>query len=140
MEKAVELYTAKKVSHLVTTGGYGRFNRNPESLGQLAKNYLIKRGVKPEDIWVEGKSRNTVENALGSLLIIKEKNIAQVSVVTSADHMIRSMQIFKDLFPKEIKIKFIISDYQISLWDFFWHLGGFAKYQLRKLKLVFSQK
>lgn len=81
------------------------------------KRFLIERGVSPEDIIIEAKSRNTMESAKNIENIVDEEPFF---LVTSAYHMPRSMQAFQRVganpipAPTDFKI-----DNDYSLFDFF---------------------
>ena len=60
----------------------------------VAKHILQSLGVPERDILVEGRSRNTTENALFVQQILQEKGFRQPVLVTSAFHMDRSVKQF----------------------------------------------
>ena len=51
--------------------------------------------VPANAIWLEDKSQNTYENALFSAQILKSRGITRVILVTSAQHMPRSVALFE---------------------------------------------
>ncbi len=55
---------------------------------QAVRNFFVHRGVDPDDIVIEGKSRNTRENVANVQKIVEDK---QFFLVTSAYHMDRSL-------------------------------------------------
>jgi uncharacterized SAM-binding protein YcdF (DUF218 family) len=61
---------------------------------QAVRSFFIHRGVNPDDIIIEGKSRNTRENVVNVQEIIGEKHFF---LVTSAFHMERSIVEFERL-------------------------------------------
>lgn len=135
MDKDIELLSRGKVRLLMTTGGRGSFYLTSRPFG-LAKDYLVKNGVNEDKILVEDKSVNTSQNAECTLKIMRKGKLKSVIVITSADHMIRAKRIFKDIFPKDFKLDFVISDYVPgiwTIWDFFWHTAAWVKYGLRRL-------
>lgn len=56
----------------------------------LMRNWLIDKGIKPENVIVEDKSIDTVSNALNSMILIKNLAAKQVILVTSASHIRRA--------------------------------------------------
>lgn len=136
MDKGVELFKMDKVKFLIATGGRGKlFNLTSRPLGEVSKEYLIKKGVGEEKILPDNKSVNTYENAKFSLALMKGNSLSSGVVITSVDHMVRARKIFKEVFPKNIKIDFVISDYFSglwSLWDILWHAAGWVKYLIKK--------
>ncbi len=91
------LYFKGKVKRLLIAGGSGRMNQK-EKEATILEDYLISIGVDAKDILIEAESRNTYENAVNSLTLLKEKNIkGPILLSTSSTHMPRSYQIFKSL-------------------------------------------
>jgi uncharacterized SAM-binding protein YcdF (DUF218 family) len=136
MDKGIELLSKGQVRLLMTTGGTGLFNPTPRPFGQLAKGYLVKNGVSEHKILVEDRSVNTDQNAEFALELVKKENLKSAIVITSADHMIRAKRIFKEIFPQDFKIDFVISDYVSgiwTLWDCLWHTAAWIKYRVKRL-------
>lgn len=68
---------------------------NPEkNPAKETKDYLIERGIMPENIILEEKSRNTFESARNIKEIIDK---GPFFLVTSAYHMQRSMEVFQKI-------------------------------------------
>lgn len=91
---------------------------NPEkNPAKETKDYLIERGILPENIILEEKSRNTFESARNIKEIVDEEPFF---LITSAYHMPRSMEIFQKIgtnpipAPTDFKIE---KDY--NLFSFF---------------------
>ncbi|MEJ6505003.1 MAG: YdcF family protein [Crocinitomicaceae bacterium] len=61
------------------------------------KNMLIDQNIPPEDILIESNSRNTHENALETVNLLKKKKLMGKSFlfITSALHMRRDMGCFE---------------------------------------------
>ena len=57
--------------------------------------FLADLGVPPEAILLEGRSRNTRENALYTAEILSAEGIDRVLLVTSALHMPRALATFR---------------------------------------------
>lgn len=57
---------------------------------------LTQLGVPQEAIWQQGQSQNTHEDAVYSADILKEKQITEVILVTSAMHMPRAKALFEN--------------------------------------------
>ncbi|RIV27126.1 YdcF family protein [Fibrisoma montanum] len=98
-QQAFYLYKTGVVQKIVISGGQGRLpfqqvDVNDE--GEMTAEFLRMVGVRPEDILLEGKSRNTRENALFSAQLLKERfNTNRCILVTSASHMRRSVACFQ---------------------------------------------
>jgi uncharacterized SAM-binding protein YcdF (DUF218 family) len=63
----------------------------------IVRETLIDWGVPAENVIAEPSSRNTRENAVESLRIVREKNWTRVLLVTSAAHMPRAAGCFQAL-------------------------------------------
>ncbi len=82
---------------LVFTGGSGSLS-NPEQLeAPVARAVLERVGAPVERMVFEDKSRNTYENALFSMELMKPKPGETWVLVTSAYHMPRSVGIFRQI-------------------------------------------
>ncbi len=69
----------------------------PEAMSEAAatRDLLVELGVLPEQIELEGRSRNTEENAVFSLAAAKPKPGEMWLLVTSAMHMPRAVGCFR---------------------------------------------
>lgn len=88
------LYFEGQVKKILFAGGSGRLDQQNVEAVHIEK-YLIRLGVKKEDILLDVKSRNTFENAKYSLELINSNKSILLS--TSATHMPRSLACFKKL-------------------------------------------
>jgi uncharacterized SAM-binding protein YcdF (DUF218 family) len=79
---------------ILVTGGYGGLDRDGDSLAQVMAATL-KDDYDITDVWLEGESRTTGENAMFSKKVLDEKGVKKVLLVTHAWHMPRSVAIFK---------------------------------------------
>jgi uncharacterized SAM-binding protein YcdF (DUF218 family) len=131
MNKGIEEFNKLKDDFIITTGGFGFFNHSDKSLGLRSKEYLLTKNIEEKQILFEGTSRDTVENFEKILPILLDNKITKIVVVTSVDHMLRAKLLAKRIIPKNIELRFVISDYhstlKVTIWDFFWHLGGWIK-------------
>ena len=80
---------------LVFTGGNGALVSNEPSEADYAREMLAALGVDPGPLILEGRSRNTVENAVFSRDIVHPAAGETWLLVTSASHMPRSVGIFR---------------------------------------------
>ena len=71
INKVFELYRNKLVSKILVSGGINRVTGENEALEM--GNKLIRLGVKKDDLILEDKSTNSLENVLFSKQIIDEK-------------------------------------------------------------------
>jgi uncharacterized SAM-binding protein YcdF (DUF218 family) len=80
---------------IVFTGGSGSlFDLEPTEATE-AKKLLVELGVDPSRIILEGRSRNTVENARLTAAIVHPEPSEPWLIVTSAFHMPRAMGVFR---------------------------------------------
>ncbi|MEG0737035.1 MAG: YdcF family protein, partial [Longicatena sp.] len=94
MDRAIELYKAKKVSTLIISGGCVC---NAYSEAGVMKSYALSKGIDEANIILEEKARNTYENLLYSKEICEQYNLHTVIVVTSNFH-VRRASFFVDNF------------------------------------------
>ena len=86
------LYKAGKAPLVVLTGGSEPENR---SEAQLMKDVLAVMGVPARAMLLEDKSRNTNDNALYSAVLMNNRGIKRILLVTSAFHMRRAVPLFE---------------------------------------------
>jgi uncharacterized SAM-binding protein YcdF (DUF218 family) len=92
---AAKLYQEGVAPILILTGGriqwYGGESSEAESMATI----LELMGVPRQAMILESKSLNTYENAIYTKEILKQRNIKNILLVTSATHMPRSLAIFQ---------------------------------------------
>ena len=90
------LYHQGAAPNLLITGGniswMGSGSLTPAE--EMASILMMLR-VPQDVVWLETKSRNTYENALYSQEILAQKGIKRIILVTSAQHMPRSVGLFE---------------------------------------------
>lgn len=62
---------------------------------EVARDQLVRLGIASERVLVEDKAMNTRENATYVAAIMKERDLKRVVIVTSAYHMVRSVECFR---------------------------------------------
>ena len=62
----------------------------------LMKKWLIEKGIDANRIIPEDKSKDTVDNALNSVEILKVNNAKNIILITSASHIRRAKTIFEE--------------------------------------------
>lgn len=103
LDEAVNLYKNKRVKKILVTGGIGylsldRKNREAHTM----KKYLIANGVNECDIFIEDNSRNTYENIINSINILKDTyslDKIKVLLITSDFHLKRCLELTKQNTP-----------------------------------------
>jgi len=119
---AAELYKQGKGSFILVSGGNiptldARTTTPAEDMALI----LDMMGVPQDVVWLQPSSANTGEDALYSSILLKERGISRIILVTSAIHMPRSVGLFTangiDVTPAPV-------DYTVTqeVWDNLW--GG----------------
>ena len=97
--QAFYLYKTGAVQKILISGGSGNLPFQPKDVsdeGQMTAQFLMMAGVRPGDLVLENKSRNTHENALFAALMLRQRfRTNQCVLVTSAWHMRRAMACFQ---------------------------------------------
>lgn len=93
---AAHLYRQGAAPHILLTGGEIDWQSGSGSspADQMAA-VLTEIGVPQEALWLETESQNTYENAVNSRVILEEKGITRILLVTSAMHMPRAVALFE---------------------------------------------
>lgn len=89
---ALQLYRAGKAPLILLSGGADR-NSRPEA--ELMHEHLELMGVSPQAMLSERKSRDTRENAVYSTILLRDKGVRSILLVTSGFHMRRAVPLFE---------------------------------------------
>ncbi|MFD2569948.1 YdcF family protein [Spirosoma soli] len=93
------LYKTGAVRKILISGGEGNLPFKAKSVsdeGHTIARFFITAGVRPSDIILENKSRNTHENAVFSANVLRQRfNTNRCVLVTSAFHMRRAAACFQ---------------------------------------------
>ena len=96
LDAAYDYLVAHEDSVCVVSGGKGTNETMSEA--DCMYEYLVERGIEPERIYVENKSRTTRENLKFTKQIIEENGLnPSIAIVTSEFHEYRAGLIAKDL-------------------------------------------
>lgn len=101
-----QLYHRLQVPVLVSGG---QVYQTGGAEAEIAKSILISLGVPAEKIIVEGRSRNTTENAIYSKQLMEVNALHKPILVTSAFHMERAIRQFNKI---DIQVLPYPTDYQ----------------------------
>ena len=106
---AAEIYKINRSKNMMLCGGKVRdFPDGQYSEAEHMYYAALRLGVKEEDIILENRSHNTVENIQFAILELQKKfgleNIQKVILVTTTYHMRRSLAIAQQQFPEHISI------------------------------------
>ena len=91
LDKAIELYKDSVVNYIQLTG-----SNAPGELSEarVAFNYLIKKGINPEQIWIEEKTTSTSEQIhYIKYELIKNKKIKNIILISAPYHLMRAREI-----------------------------------------------
>ena len=97
LTQSIELYKLGKVKRLMICGGSGQLIGEKISEGTKTYDFLLKMGVAKDDILIESKSRNTIENAQYAFEFLKEKGLDEdkkILLITTNFHMYRAKKCF----------------------------------------------
>ncbi|HVM76841.1 MAG TPA: YdcF family protein, partial [Candidatus Paceibacterota bacterium] len=104
--KAYELYQNKYVNKILISGGINRITGENEA-GVMSKK-LLSLGVKKEDILLENRSTNSLENVLFSREVIDRelgfRNVKKVIAVVKHYHSRRALMTLKKHFPRTAEL------------------------------------
>lgn len=94
LDHAVELFKAGVAPILVVTGGKAEGDRTTEAAS--ARAYAIARGVPPDAILAEDRSRTTLESirAVGGLM--RARDLSSAVFVSDRPHMLRVLRMAAD--------------------------------------------
>ena len=87
---ALESYQADP-QLIIVCGAQGANEPRPE--GDVMRDWLIEKGVRPEDVVAETASFNTRENLVYARAIMEHRGLSQALVVTSDYHVARALEL-----------------------------------------------
>lgn len=88
--EGIRLIRSGVAKNLILSGGSDDLFDQSQSEAVYLKNFAEEFGISPKQMMVEKGSRNTVENAVQSAKIIRDKGYKKILLVTSAFHMVRA--------------------------------------------------
>ena len=92
---AEQLYHKGIIQKIMLSGGNGLLFNDGYVESEAMRDYLLVNKIPSKDIIIENNSRNTIENAMNSAEILKEKyNEGKFLLITSANHMRRAQLCF----------------------------------------------
>jgi uncharacterized SAM-binding protein YcdF (DUF218 family) len=94
IDHAIELYSDGVAPRLVVTGGKADGDRTTEAAS--ARDYAVARGVAPDDILVEDRSRTTLESIRGVADLMDEAGLRSAVFVSDPTHMLRVLRMASD--------------------------------------------
>ncbi len=106
---AAKLYLSGRVKHIVASGGvFLDYNGERLTEAELMSRILQKDGVPESAIILDNEARTTKENMICGTLVInrtlKFNNIEHIIIVTSQNHMQRSLALAKAFLPRKVTV------------------------------------
>lgn len=92
---AARLFHAGKAPRMILSGGSMPWNGERRSEAEAMQRFLADLGVPSGALLLDGRSRNTHENAVYTAQILNEQGLGRVLLVTSALHMPRALATFQ---------------------------------------------
>jgi len=121
VRKAAQLYRAHRGEVIIVTGGNQPWSPFAQPEAESVKTLLLEWGVPASAIVLEGSSRNTRENAVYSMELLREHGCGTPLLVTSAAHMKRAVAVFANLgapvFPVSADVR-VINNPKLTVFDF----------------------
>ena len=105
---AIELYKLGKIEKIIVSGGNGELINNGMKESEWSKSFMKNMGIKSKDILLENSSRNTMENAKNTAVLMGIDINQKSLLITSAVHMKRAKFCFNknnfniDCYPTDI--------------------------------------
>jgi uncharacterized SAM-binding protein YcdF (DUF218 family) len=95
--EGLKLLTTRRVSHILISSGNGNLLHDNFAEADWVKAQLKQFNVPDSCVLIENHSRNTIENVAYSKLVLNARHMKPPYIlVTSAFHMRRSLEIFKN--------------------------------------------
>lgn len=123
---ALDLLKNGYAKYIIVSGGQGKNEKITEA--EAMKRYLIKKGVKEEQIIKEDKSYSTYENLLNSMEIMKYMGFKDAIIVSNKYHLKRAA-----LIANKLGIKASYAGCFVKNWIYF-EITGFLREILALLK------
>lgn len=90
-KEAAEAYPDSKI---IVTGGVPK-QGNTEA--DVMFDWLTEEGIEEDRVIKEDMATDTIENALFSMNIVKEEEVKDITLITSASHMRRALVVFNEI-------------------------------------------
>lgn len=92
---AIILLKEERVKSILLTGGYGGTKEREAKYAEseVARDYCIKNGVKPEQILIEKESQTTKENIREAKKVMEEHDLNNALIVSDPWHLKRACNI-----------------------------------------------
>ena len=95
LDYALELLRAGRAGRLILTGGPRQGVSRTEA--DVARGYLLQRGVDPSSLLLEQRSHNTLENLCYAAQIAREHALWPLIVISDPAHLPRALLLAEDI-------------------------------------------
>jgi uncharacterized SAM-binding protein YcdF (DUF218 family) len=93
--EAARVFNLIGAKTIIASGGIPRSDRQLRPESEFLRDALIKAGLAPQMIVEEPQSKTTREQALEVAKLLRQRHADRFVLVTSADHMSRSLAVFR---------------------------------------------
>lgn len=124
--EAVKLAKRFPSARIILAGGPNTIASNPTPDSVIVKQLMTDMGINPERIEVEGRSRNTWQNAVLAKKLANPKSDENWYLVTSAYHMPRAIGCFRQVGfqVKAYPVDYLTGGEKTRFWPFYYALDG----------------
>lgn len=106
--QTIALYQEGKIRKIILAGGSGFVTMQDPKESEILYRFLVKMNIPAEDILIEKESRNTHENAVNTITLLRSKHVTgKFLLITSGYHMRRSLGCFE-------KAEFPVDPYSVD--------------------------
>ncbi len=120
---------------VLVTGGRSHSSRPGQSEAEIAARIAERDFARPVK-WIESESRDTRENAVRSVKLLREQGIERIVVVTHGYHMARAMDNFRKAAAGDARMQLVAAPMGIVPWvgprlrDFLPNHSGYTQVRL----------
>ena len=105
--RCAEIYAKGYARYVIISG---------EGDGEFIRRRLIQARIPPQNIFLEGESMNTWENAVMTSALLKKMHVRRAFLLTSWFHTRRAVATFRHVAP-EVEFYPIAAPFTWDLWD-----------------------
>lgn len=139
LNRAVQLYEEGAIKQIIVTGGYDHANSKlTEAEGM--RNYLLDKGVRESDIYLENEATSTYENMLFSQNIMKQNGWTSSVIVTHRYHAVRALDIARFLGYEDPAASPMDSNVLMMTWHKGRETLALTKWQWDKVMLTWERQ
>jgi len=91
--KAADMYHQGQPCPVLVSGKSS--DPNGADYSEAMRALLVKLGVRPDDVLLEGQSLTTYENAVESAKLLQERQLSRILLITDATHLKRAAACFR---------------------------------------------